>query len=113
MAKKSIHQRNEEQRVRQQNIRQCAKELRRPSRDDLARVLLWQMINGLQQNRKITNRQQELDNLCNMIVSGLVKQGFDERQSEEIFDTLAKKYASSLPPFRVKRHFQIDTPASE
>ncbi len=113
MAKKSIHQRNEEQRLRQQNIRLCAKELRRPSRDDLARMLLWQMINGLQHNKKVTNRQQELDNLCNMIVGGLVTQGFDEDQCEDVFDTLAKKYASSLPPFRIKRHLQKDTHASE
>ncbi|MEP2978568.1 MAG: hypothetical protein ABJO86_03720 [Lentilitoribacter sp.] len=113
MAKKSLHQRNEEQRLRQQNIRQCAKELRRPNRDDLARMLLWQMINGLQQNKKVTNRQQELDNLCNMIMGGLVKQGFDERQSEDVFDDLAKKYAGSLPPFRLKRHLQNDTHASE
>ena len=113
MAKKSIHQRNEEQRLRQQNIRQCAKELRRPSRDDLARMLLWQMINGLQQNKKVIYRQQELDNLCNMIVGGLVRQGFDEDQCEDVFDTLAKKYASSLPPFRIKRHLQKDTHASE
>lgn len=113
MAKKSIHQRNEEQRLRQQNIRQCAKELRRPNRDDLARMLLWQMINGLEHNKKVTNRQQELDKLCNMIVSGLVKQGFDARESEIVFDALAKKYASNLPPFRIKRHLQNDTHASE
>jgi uncharacterized protein YejL (UPF0352 family) len=113
MAKKSIHQRNEEQRLRQSQMRKTAKELRRPSRDDLARMLLWQMINGLQQNKKTTNRQLELDNLCNMIVNGLIKQGFDEGQCEEVFDALAKKYTSSLPPFRVKRHLQIDSPASE
>ena len=113
MARKSIYQRNEEQRLRQSHVRKAAKELRRPSRDDLARMLLWQMINGLQHNKKVTNRQQELDNLCNMIVSGLVKQGFDEGQSEEVFDDLAKRYASSMPPFRIKRHLQNDTHASE
>jgi hypothetical protein len=94
-------------------VRKAAKELRRPGRDDLARMLLWQMINRLQHNKKVTNRQQELDNLCNLIVSGLVKQGFDERQSEEVFDTLAKRYACSMPPFRIKRHFQNDTHATE
>lgn len=113
MARKSIHQRNEKQRLRQSLMRKTAKELRRPSRDDLARMLLWQMINGLQQNKKTTNRQQELDNLCNLIVSGLVKQGFDERQSEEVFDAIARKYASSLPPFRIKRHLQKDVCASD
>ena len=113
MARKSIYQRNEEQRLRQSHVRKAAKELRRPSRDDLARMLLWQMINGLQHNKKVTNRQQELDNLCNMIVSGLVKQGFDEGQSEEVFDDLAKRYTSSLPPFRIKQHLQKDYHTSE
>ncbi|MBO6920475.1 MAG: hypothetical protein JJ858_18770 [Rhizobiaceae bacterium] len=113
MAKKSIHQRNEEQRLRQSQMRRTAKELRRPSRDDLARMLLWQMINGLQQNKKTTNRQLELDNLCNMIVSGLVKQGFDEGQCEDVFDAIARKYASSQPPFRIKRHLQNDTYTNE
>ena len=91
MAKKTINQRNEEQRLRQSQMRKTAKELKRPSRDDLARMLLWQMINGLQQNKKTTNRQLELDNLCNMIVSGLVKQGFDEAQCEDVFDAIARK----------------------
>ena len=113
MAKKTIKERTEEQRLRQSHVRKAAKELRRPGRDDLARMLLWQMINGLQQNKKITNRQLELDNLCNLIVSGLVRQGFDEGQCEDVFDTLAKRYASSLPPFRVKRHLQNNTHASE
>ncbi len=109
MAKKTIKERTEKQRLRQSQIRKTAKELKRPSRDDLARMLLWQMINGIQQNKKVTNRQQDLDNLCNMIVSGLAKQGFDERQSEEVFDDLAKRYTSNLPPFRIKRHLQNDT----
>lgn len=109
MAKKTI----KEQRQRQSQMRKTAKELRRPSRDDLARMLLWQMINGLQQNKKTTNRQQELDNLCNMIVGGLVRQGFDEDQCEDVFDALAKRYACSLPPFRIKRHLQNDTHATE
>ena len=113
MAKKSIHQRNEEQRLRQSQMRRTAKVLRRPSRDDLARMLLWQMINGLQQKKKTTNRQLELDNLCNMIVSGLVKQGFDEGQCEDVFDAIARKYASSLPPFRIKRHLQNDNHTNE
>lgn len=108
MAKKSTLRRNEEQRLRQSQIRKTAKELKRPCRDDLARMLLWQMIT-LAQKADGTNKQQALDGLCNKIVSGLVKQGFNERQSEDVFDDLAKKYASSLPPFRVKRHLQNDT----
>ena len=44
MARKSIRQRNAEQRVRQQRVRDEARDHRRPTRDDIARTLLWQMI---------------------------------------------------------------------
>lgn len=112
VARKTLKERNEEQRLRQSQMRKTAKELRRPNRDDLARMLLWQMVT-LAQKADGSNKQQALDGLCNKIVGGLVRQGFDEGQSEEVFDTLAKRYASGLPPFRVKRHLQNNTPASE
>jgi hypothetical protein len=41
MTRKSKKQRNAEQAARQQSVRDEAKVRRRPSRDDLARVLLW------------------------------------------------------------------------
>lgn len=44
MPRKSKTQRNAEQGTRQQRVRDEAKARRRPSRDDLARVLLWPMI---------------------------------------------------------------------
>lgn len=112
MAGKTIKERNEAQRLRQMKVRQAAKAQRRPGRDDLARMLLWQMITQVQKMEG-PNKQKLLDGLCNRIVGGLVKQGFDERQCEEVFDDLVKRYAGTLPPFRLKIHLQEDVYAAE
>jgi hypothetical protein len=112
MARKTMIQRNEEQRLRQLKTRQTAKDLRRPSRDDLARMLLWQMITGIQ-NNKNADKKSDLNNLCNKIVGGLVQQGFCERESEDIFDALVRKYVSGLSPFRRKAHLKSDVTISE
>jgi hypothetical protein len=112
MARKTMVQRNEEQRLRQLKTRQTAKDLRRPSRDDLARMLLWQIITGIQTNKN-ADKKSDLNKLCNKIVGGLVQQGFSERESEDIFDALVKKYASGLSPFRRKDHLKSDLTISE
>ncbi|MCQ4634911.1 hypothetical protein GB927_033110 [Shinella sp. CPCC 100929] len=110
MARKSKKQRNAEQRVRQQKVRETARECRRPSRDDIARTLLWQMIVTAEGRR---NRTAFLDRLCDEIVAQLVLQGFDRRESEVVFDALADKYTSALPPFRIKRHLDRGPSAAE
>ena len=112
MARKTMIQRNEEQRLRQLKTRQTAKDLRRPSRDDLARMLLWQMITCIQ-NNKSADKHSDLNKLCNKIVGGLVQQGFSERESEDIFDALVRKYASGLSPFRRKDHLKSEITISE
>lgn len=103
MARKSIRQRNAEQRVRQQKVRDDAREHRRPTRDDIARTLLWQMIVTAKQKRK---RDEILDRLCDEIVAELVLQGFDIRESEAVFEALADKYEPDIRPFRIKRHLE-------
>ena len=112
MARKTIKQRNEAQRLQQSKTRQTAKDLRRPSRDDLARMLLWQMITCIQ-NNKSADKHSDLNKLCNKIVGGLVQQGFCEQESEDIFDTLMRKYASGLSPFRRKDHLKSEITISE
>lgn len=112
MASRTKKERNEAQRLRQMKLRQAAKSQRRPGRDDLARMLLWQMITRVQKMEG-PNKQKLLDGLCNRIVGGLVKQGFDERQCEDVFDDLVKRYAGTLPPFRRKIHLQEDVYAAE
>lgn len=101
MARKSIRQRNAEQRVRQQRVRDEARDHRRPTRDDIARTLLWQMIVTAKKKRK---RDEILDRLCEEIVAELVLQGFDIRESEAVFEALAEKYEPEVRPFRIKRH---------
>jgi hypothetical protein len=103
MARKTIRQRNAEQRVRQQKVRDDAREHRRPTRDDIARTLLWQMIVTAKQKRK---RDEILDRLGSEIVAELVLQGFDPRESEAVFDALAEKYEPEVRPFRIKRYLE-------
>lgn len=51
MTRKSKKQRNAEQAIRQQSVRDEAKARHRSTRDDLARVLLWQMIVAAQRRK--------------------------------------------------------------
>ena len=96
MARKPKKQRNAEQVVRQQRVRDAARTKRRPSRDDIARMFLWQMIAGVQNKR--TDGRVVLDKLRNEIVEGLERQGFDVRQSEDVFEALVDKYSDGCSP---------------
>ncbi|WP_382264825.1 hypothetical protein [Hoeflea alexandrii] len=104
-------QRAAQQKVRQKKLRDEAREKLRPSRDDIARLLLWQMITGV--NARRTDRRKVLDRLCNEIVDGLVGQGFDARESEDAFEKLVDKYVKGPPPFRPKRHLKKAAGRSE
>jgi len=109
MARKTQRQRSEEQRVRQAEIRKAALKARRPDRDDIARILLWQMISSIQ--KKSADKRDMLDKLRNQIVDGLESQGFDVRESEEVFEGLVERYANGIFPFRRKLH--LDPGADE
>lgn len=104
MEKKSKRAIVEAQRVRQKRVRDQARERRRPSRDDLARVLLWQMIMAAQKSN--IGQRKALDGLRDKIIDGLELQGFDARESEDVFDDLAKRYRNGVFPFRRKRHLE-------
>ncbi len=104
MARMPATQRAAKQKVRQKINRDTAREKLRPSRDDIARLLLWQMITGVSENRP--DRREVLDRLRNEIVDGLETQGFDVRESEDAFENLVTKYVSGPSPFRPKRHLQ-------
>jgi len=104
MTNKSEREVNAEQRARQQRVRDEARNRRRPSRDDLARMLLWKMIMSTEKHK--LGRREALDRLRDEIVDGLDLQGFDVRESEEVFDELASRYADGLFPFRPKRHLK-------
>ena len=102
--KKSKREVNSEQRARQQRVRDEARDRRRPSRDDLARMLLWKMIMSTEKHK--LGRREALDRLRDEIVDGLDLQGFDVRESEDVFEDLAARYADGLFPFRPKRHLK-------
>ena len=104
MTKRSKLEMNAEQRARQQRVRDEARDRRRPSRDDLARMLLWKMIMSTEKHQ--LGRRQALDRLRDEIINGPDLQGFDVRESEEVFEELAARYADGLFPFRPKRHLQ-------
>lgn len=85
----------------QQRVRDEARERRRPSRDDLARVLLWQMITAAQAHK---DSYRALGKVRDSIVDDLERQGFNVRECEEVFHELADRYSDGLYPFRPKRH---------
>lgn len=86
------------QRERQQIIRQKDKAKGKPSRDDIARVLLHMMI----MSHHEANAMDELDEYSDLIVDQLVAQGFDKNASYSVFENLVEKYTKSNWQFRRK-----------
>jgi hypothetical protein len=105
MPRKSKRQRNAEQVIRQKRVREQTKARRRPTRDDLARVLLWQMITAAHAQ---TDPHRALGKVRDSIIDDLERQGFDVRESEDAFHELADRYSDGLYPFRPKRHLQTN-----
>lgn len=106
MPRKPKKQRNAEQLIRQQRVRDDAKTRCRPGRDDLARMVLWQLMRSAENHR--LGRRKALDRLRNKIVEGLEYQGFSVFESEDVFEELAKSYSDGLFPFRPKFHLQTN-----
>jgi hypothetical protein len=78
--------------------------MRRPDRDDIARVWLWRSI------RMATKAKQEhRDWMYEAILEALAGQGFDKRQSKIALDELIERYGQATKsPFRRKRHLNDD-----
>ncbi|KPF57065.1 hypothetical protein IP85_13790 [Rhizobium sp. AAP116] len=102
--RKSRKQKLENQARRQSNLRKLSREKRRPNRDDLARVLLWQMITAAKGRLR---PEKALSKVCDSLLTELVQQGFSEHETEQVFWELAKKYDPALSPFRPKRHLGV------
>jgi len=88
------------QRERQRAYRDRLKAERRPSRDDIARVVLHFMI--VRASKDENNGF--LEQLTDLILKGLKSQGFDEDASLDVLDDLIAKYATSTWGFRRKTH---------
>ena len=100
----SDRQRLEKQRARQKALRQRNRDLKRPGRDDFARMLLHI---GLEENVRAKNFD-ELDRIQDGLVKNLVNQGFDEYQCDQVFEELIEKYERGWSFFR-KVHL-LDAP---
>ena len=109
MADKSKRTKTAEQRTRQQGVRDKAKDLRRPTRDDVARMLLWKTISDAHKSGDVAGPA-FLEEISRDIVTGLEAQGFDDRESYDVIDGLIRKYADGLFPFRPKRHLERKEP---
>jgi hypothetical protein len=113
MAARSKKQRNAEQARRQQEVRKKARAVRRPSRDDIARLWLWQVITDAQKDG--AKGKELIGKMADKIVAGLEQQGFADQESYAVFDQLVRKYSDGLYPFRPKRHlgFQTGDPTTD
>lgn len=84
------------QRERQRAYRERVKAERKPTRDDIARALLfWVVTENLKRGR-----QDRLDDLQDHTVDRLVAQGFDRRAADAAFDDLVEKYRDGWTPQR-------------
>lgn len=92
------------QRERQQRVRERHKRDRKPSRDDIARILLHTMIMQCYENQQM----HMLDGLFDVIVDGLKDQGFDQAASYSVIDDLVEKYTKSNWQFFRKFHLKQD-----
>lgn len=101
MSRKTKEQRNADQAERQQLVREETRARCRPSRDDLARILLWQMITAAQAHK---DPDRALGKVRDSLVDDLERQGFNVLESEDVFHGLADRYSDGLYPFRPKRH---------
>lgn len=100
MARKSDEIRNREQRERQQKLRDADRKARRPDRDDIARTALFMTISSM----AAKGATDVLEDFQDRVVGMLVEQGFDERESDIVFEELVAKYRTGDWPFRRKLH---------
>ncbi len=100
MARKSEEVRNREQRERQQKLRDADRKARRPNRDDIARTALFMTISSM----ATRDAKEVLEDFQDRVVRMLVEQGFDERESDILFEELVAKYRTGDWPFRRKAH---------
>ncbi len=73
---------------------------RRPTRDDVARIVLWQVITRVYGKA----RKDVWERIADGIIEELVGHGFDERESELVIEDLVQRYTSGRGGFRRKTH---------
>ena len=97
-------ERLDRQRERQAKLRTARKSARKPSRDDIARLLLhWSITEMIGKGR-----ERELHRVQDALVERLVAQGFHKAAADAAFDELVDKYAGGWA-FQRKVHLQAST----
>ncbi len=90
------------QRERQKDYRDRLRVQRKPTRDDIARVLLHFMIVKAVKS----GNQDGTEKLIDMLLDALADQGFDKDASLEVIDDLIVRYTKSGWDFRRKMHLR-------
>lgn len=101
---KSRGTRLREQRDRQQQYRDRQKQLRRPGRDDIARIALRWLIIGTSKLAERENNPARLYHIEDALLAELATQGFDPKASDEVLADLIDKYVGGKWDFRRKPH---------
>lgn len=96
--RKSLRQRNTEQKLRQRKYRERLRNERRPSRDDCARILLHTYVLTFARDEGVA--QDAMDG----IVKKLMSQGFAEDPSYAVLEAIFEKYTKRKWRFRRKPH---------
>ncbi|WP_281978874.1 hypothetical protein [Pseudorhizobium flavum] len=100
------------QRGRQQVYRERLKRERRPGRDDVARIALHWLIVETARMAEKQNSPARMNKVEEVLLEGLVSQGFDARASDQVLGELIDKYVDGGWTFRRKLHLQEEPPAS-
>lgn len=100
------------QRGRQQAYRERLKRERRPGRDDVARIALHWLIVETARMAEKQNKPARMNKVEEVLLEGLVAQGFDPRASDQVLGELIDKYVDGGWNFRRKLHLQEKPPTS-
>ncbi|MBB5277886.1 hypothetical protein HNR26_003979 [Rhizobium rosettiformans] len=106
---RSRTQRLRDQRERQQAYRDEQRRLRRPGRDDIARVALRWLILGTAKLAEREGNPARMNKVETDILEALVEQGFDRSASDAALGDLIDRYVDGKWDFRRKVHLSTGT----
>lgn len=110
---RSRTQRLRDQRERQQAYRDEQRRLRRPGRDDIARVALRWLILGTAKLAEREGNPARMNKVEGDILEALVEQGFDRAASDAALGDLIDRYVDGKWDFRRKVHLGIGSEHDE
>lgn len=106
---RSRAQRLRDQRERQQAYRDEQRRLRRPGRDDIARVALRWLILGTAKLAEREGNPARMNKVEGDLLEALVEQGFDRSASDAALGDLIDRYVDGKWDFRRKVHLRAGT----